>query len=125
LVADILREIAGWGEFAAAVEAVHSMPKQGVASSFDFGRSYGIVLGAVCSLAERIEHPAPGVWKRAMGVTADKETSRRKALDLWPKWSEALKLKRHGDRAEAALIARWLRDVVDPPGARKRVIPRY
>lgn len=92
----------------AVVEQVHSMPKQGVASSFNFGMAYGITLGVLAGTRScRIEHVTPSKWKRAMGVTADKETARLKALDRWPSWSGSFKLKKHADRAEAALIALW------------------
>jgi hypothetical protein len=104
--------IAPWGnnDPTVVVEAVHSMPKQGVASSFKFGKSYGLVLGVVAANRFRVEHVTPARWKRDMRVTADKETSRARALDRWPLWGASFHLKKHADRAEAALIALWFHE---------------
>lgn len=94
----------------AAVEAVHAMPKQGVTSSFNFGRSYGVVLGVLAALDAPVTHLRPTVWKKAAGLTADKSASRRLATDIWPAHADAFKLVKHDGRAEAALLARhaWL-----------------
>jgi crossover junction endodeoxyribonuclease RuvC len=83
------------------------MPKQGVASSFDFGKSYGIVLGVLAGARVHVEHVSPQRWKRAMRLPADKEACRLRAIDRWPGQSHLFKLKKHADRAEAALIALW------------------
>lgn len=91
----------------AIVEQVHSMPKQGVASSFDFGKSYGIVLGVLAGAHVRTEHVSPQRWKKVMRLTADKEQARRRAIERWPKWSDSFKRKKDADRAEAALLALW------------------
>jgi crossover junction endodeoxyribonuclease RuvC len=90
----------------AAVEAVHAMPRQGVSSSFNFGVSLGIVLGVLGALDVAVTHPTPAAWKKAMGVTADKASSRRRATDLWPAWSGTFARVKDDGRAEAALIAR-------------------
>jgi hypothetical protein len=50
------------------VENVHSMPKQGVASSFSFGVGYGIWRGIIAALALPCERVEPAVWKRAVGL---------------------------------------------------------
>lgn len=94
----------------AAVEAVHAMPRQGVSSSFNFGRSLGVVIGVLGTLQAPITHPTPAAWKKAAGVTADKASSRRRATDLWPSHATAFKRVKDDGRAEAALIARhaWL-----------------
>jgi hypothetical protein len=42
-----------------------------------------------------------------MGVTSDKETSRARAINRWPKWHASFARKKDADRAEAALIALW------------------
>ena len=94
-------------DITAIVEQVHSMPKQGVASSFDFGKSYGIVLGVLAGARVHVEHVSPQRWKRAMRLPADKEACRLRAIDRWPGQSHLFKLKKHADRAEAALIALW------------------
>lgn len=89
------------------VEAVHSMPGQGVSSSFKFGMAFGQAV----SLAQRFHAPwhlvAPRVWKKAMGLSSDKNESLEMARELWPE--APLKLKKHVDRAEALLMAEYWR----------------
>lgn len=94
-------------EVVAVVEQVHSMPKQGVASSFDFGKSYGVVLGVLAGARVRVEHVPPTRWKKAMRLTADKEQARRRAVERWPKHAGLFRRKMDADRAEAALMALW------------------
>lgn len=90
----------------AIVEDVHSMPKQGVASTFKFGCAHGAVLGALLALGIPVEMVAPGRWKRSFRLGADKEASRALALRTWPAADCFGRKKDHG-RAEAALIALW------------------
>ena len=89
------------------VETVHSMPKQGVASSFKFGVAYG---GAV-ALAERLNcvwhMVTPQVWKKALKLDSDKNKSSALARELWP-YAPLFRKKDNG-RAEALLMAYWLR----------------
>jgi hypothetical protein len=44
-------------------------------------------------------------WKRHFKLGSDKEFSRALAVRLYP--SAPLNLKKHADRAEALLMARW------------------
>ncbi len=90
-----------------AVEKVHSMPKQGVATTFKFGMAYGMVRVAVGSLLVPVEEPTPNVWKKSFNLDADKEKARLLALKLFPDKSELFKNKKDHGRAEAALIALW------------------
>jgi hypothetical protein len=89
------------------VETVHSMPKQGVASSFKFGVAYG---GAV-ALAERLNcvwhMVTPQVWKKSLKLDSDKTKSLLMARELWP--GAPLKRQKDNGRAEALLMAYWLR----------------
>jgi hypothetical protein len=91
----------------AVIEDCHSMPGQGVASSFKFGRAKGVVEGVVGALGLPVEMPSPTMWKRAMGVTKDKETTRALAIELWPEHVDRFKRKKDADRAEAALLAEY------------------
>jgi crossover junction endodeoxyribonuclease RuvC len=95
---------------ACVVEKVHSMPKQGVASSFKFGTSYGIVIGVVAALEIPLFFAPPQEWKGVMHLIGkDKEAARKLAIERWPTHSDLFRLKKHSDRAEAALIAlSWL-----------------
>lgn len=89
------------------VEAVHSMPAQGVASSFKFGMAYG---GAL-AMAERFNCPwhlvSPQKWKKDMGLSSDKNDSLELAREIWP--IAPLLRKLDNGRAEALLLAEWLR----------------
>jgi len=68
-----------------ALENVHSMPKQGVASSFSFGVGFGVWRGIIATLGLPHERVEPGVWKRALKLTANKGTAVAKALRLFPR----------------------------------------
>ncbi|HEY9867168.1 MAG TPA: hypothetical protein V6D21_23535 [Candidatus Obscuribacterales bacterium] len=91
------------------IENVHSMPKQGVASTFSFGMGFGIWLGIVAAIGIPMEFTTPQAWKKAYGLCSDKEAARVKALQLFPGQANNLKLKKHHGRAEALLLAEYLR----------------
>jgi crossover junction endodeoxyribonuclease RuvC len=83
----------------AYIERAGSMPKQGVASTFKFGRATGSLetVVACCSIPMTIVEPA--VWKKAHHLRGgDKESARQRANAL-------LARKKDHQRAEAALIA--------------------
>jgi len=94
------------------VEAVHSMPGQGVSSMFKFGMAFG---GAI-ALAQRFRGPwhlvRPQEWKRFHKISADKNESLELARQLWPQ--APLARKKDGGRAEALLMAEyWRRRLFD------------
>lgn len=89
------------------VEEVHSMPKQGVVSTFRFGYATGAVTGAITANMIPTALAPPAIWKMQMGVTHDKDTSLDKARLLWPTMSERFKRKKDNGRAEAALLAEY------------------
>jgi crossover junction endodeoxyribonuclease RuvC len=99
----------------AVVESVHSMPNQGVASSFRFGRSFGVVIGVVAALHVPAHFVAPGRWKKHFRLSSDKDQARALALQLWPVNADRFQRKRDADRAEAALIARFGAEVILRP----------
>ena len=89
------------------MEQVHSMPNQGVSSTFAFGRAVGVI-SAVCELTNYPFHlVTPQRWKKHFGLTADKNEALDLARKLFPKAS--LKLKKDINRAEALLIAEYWR----------------
>lgn len=96
----------------AVIERVHSMPKQGVASSFKFGCSYGQARGVVAALRIPLHLVTPNVWKKHFRLSSDKEQSRSLALRLWPEQAAMFARKKHSDRAEAALLARYGAEVI-------------
>ena len=89
------------------VEAVHSMPGQGVSSSFKFGMAYG----AAISLAQRLNCPwhmvDPRRWKKSLKLDSDKDKSLLMARELWPR--APLARKKDNGRAEGLLLAEYLR----------------
>lgn len=87
------------------VEQVHSMPKQGVASTFKFGTGYGIIQGAVAALCLPMRFVTPAKWTGMMRVGSDKNAHRQRCIEMWPDRYELFKLKKHDGRADAALIA--------------------
>ena len=87
------------------VEDVHSMPKQGVASTFKFGRSKGVIEGVLAGLHKRTSYVSPVTWKKYLKLTKKgKEASRTLATKVF-RTDEHWPLKKHNGRAEAALIA--------------------
>lgn len=92
-------------ELRAIVENVHSMPEQGVASSFKFGVCFGAIRGALAALRVPRQYVEPAVWKRHFKLTSDKDASRRRASELLPQHAALWSLKKHDGRAEAALLA--------------------
>lgn len=91
------------------IEAVHALPGQGVTSMFSFGMGYGVWLGIIAALAVPVEFVSPQTWKKHYSLGSDKEASRGKALQLFPSQADELKLKKHHGRAEALLLAEFLR----------------
>lgn len=89
------------------IESVHSMPGQGVSSSFKFGIAFGMAI----AIMERINCPwmlvTPQKWKKELGLTSDKDLSLNMARELWP--DAPLARKMDNGRAEALLMAEWLR----------------
>jgi len=89
------------------MEQVHSMPNQGVSSTFAFGRAVGVI-SAVCELTRYPVHlVTPQRWKKHFHLSADKNESLDMARYYWPE--AKLKLKKDGNKAEALLIAEYLR----------------
>ena len=102
----------GWiaGDVLAALEQVHSMPKEGVRSSFTFGRGMGLWEGILSALAIPYILVPPARWQnRVLGGRWDPEARRLFALRLWgDTLSAELRRKADGGKADALLIARYL-----------------
>ena|SRR5271165_4412275 len=91
------------------LEAVHSMPKQGVSSSFSFGEGFGMWKGIIAAYELPLELVSPQRWKKA--ILADqgkgKDASRFKAIALFPALAEQLARKKDDGRAEAILMTEY------------------
>jgi len=106
---DLLRSIAhssmtsnGY-KLQAVIEAVHSMPKQGVASSFKFGMSYGALRMALICVRIPFESVTPQRWLKEMYCLSkgDKNVTKRRAQELFPE------LKITHATADAILLAEY------------------
>ena len=92
----------------AVVENVHSMPKQGLSSTFKFGMGVGIIHGVAGALRLPLTLVTPNQWKAFHGLRGpDKEASRQLAIRKWPEHNKHLDRKKDADRAEALLIGDW------------------
>lgn len=58
----------------AMIESVHSMPKQGVASSFTFGKGYGGLRMALTAARIPFETADPRTWQKFLGIPPRKKT---------------------------------------------------
>ena len=87
------------------VEQVRSRPGQSAPGMWKFATGYGVILGVLGALDVPVRHVTPAVWKRNLGLTKDKGTSRRLACELWPAHAASFARVKDDGRAEAALIA--------------------
>ena len=92
----------------AMLELVHSMPKQGVSSTFKFGTSYGFLMGLLTALKVPYEQVTPQKWQKFLSCQSggNKNVTKAKAQELWPaeKITHAI--------ADAMLIAEYGRRTV-------------
>lgn len=97
---------------AVMLERVGSRPRQGAATTFSLGDSFGVIRAVLEALApdpEKVQYSIPAVWKRSVGLEpgANKQDSVAMACQLCPAMVEHLRRKKDHDRAEAFLLA-WL-----------------
>ena len=65
------------------IERVHSMPKQGVASTFFFGKQFGVLVGMSYALGKKVDFISPQKWKKVVGLKAKtKKEGKRKAIEM-------------------------------------------
>ena len=90
------------------IEKVHAMPRQGVTSSFQFGRNFGGIEALSYIYSKRVDYIAPAIWKKSLGLGASKKESLDLARlkfgesDLW-------NVKSNDGVAEASLLTLfWL-----------------
>jgi hypothetical protein len=107
-------ELANWiadltlaHELAAVIEQVNAMPKQGVSSTFKFGKSFGFLIGILTALQVPYESYRPQVWQKHMRclTKGDKNVSKAAAQRLWPT------VKITHANADALLIAEFCRQI--------------
>lgn len=88
----------------AVIEHPHSMPGMSSQASFNFGFTCGVSQAMIASALIPIHLVRPNEWKKQMGLSKDKDASRLKASQRFPKYSELWQLVKHDGRAEAALL---------------------
>ena len=111
-IANIIKEMSNKDkEIVVVVEHVNAMPGQGVTSMFNFGQSFGVIKGICAALALPINFVRPAKWKKYFNlINTNKDASRTKAIELYPKNSSNLARKKDSNRADAILIARYFSD---------------
>lgn len=114
-VIDALWRISGAREVMAVVEQVHSMPHQGVASTFSFGTSYGMILGALEALSIPYCTVTPGKWQKFICEAVDKAPNTKQmhynaATRLFPNidFRKSERSKKYDDnKVDATLICEY------------------
>ena len=94
------------------LEDVHSMPGQGVKSTFNFGENFGWIQGVLCAMRIPYQLVSPKKWKGEFSLTSDKKGSIACCKRLFPGASllRTDKCKSEDDgMAEALLMAEYAR----------------
>ena len=90
------------------IEQVSAMPGQGVTSMFNFGQSFGVLKGVCAAMQLPIFFIRPAKWKKYFDlINSQKDSSRVKAIEMFPKFSSLLARKKDTNKADAILIANY------------------
>ena len=90
------------------VEQVSAMPGQGVTSMFNFGQTFGAIKGVCAALGLPIYFVRPSKWKKHFElINSSKDSSRTKAIEMYPALSNDLSRKKDVNKSDAILIARF------------------
>ena len=93
------------------IEQVSAMPGQGVTSMFNFGQSFGVIKGIFSTLEIPIYFVSPAKWKKHFNlIGSEKDASRTKAIELFPKFSNEISRKKDANKADAILIGKYFLD---------------
>ena len=93
---------------AVVVEQVNAMPGQGVTSMFNFGQTFGAIKGVCAALGLPIFFVRPSKWKKHFElINSSKDSSRTKAIEMYPLLSDKLSKKKDVNKSDAILIARY------------------
>ena len=95
------------------VEQVSAMPGQGVTSMFNFGQSFGVIKGICAAMQLPIFFVRPAKWKKHFElINSQKDASRTKAIEMFPKISSILSKKKDSNKADAILIASFYENII-------------
>ena len=98
-------------EIAVVVEQVNAMPGQGVTSVFNFGQTFGAIKGVCAALNLPIYFVRPSKWKKHFElINSSKDSSRTKAIEMYPKLSNQLAKKKDVNKSDAILLARFFNE---------------
>ena len=98
----------GSEEKAVVVEQVNAMPGQGVTSMFNFGQSFGVIKGVCAAMQLPIYFVRPTKWKKHFDlINSQKDASRVKVIEMFPKFSPILSRKKDSNKSDAILIANY------------------
>ncbi|RUM43540.1 MAG: hypothetical protein DSY80_05410 [Desulfocapsa sp.] len=90
------------------IERVHSSPRQGVTSAFNFGMSFKAPIAVANALGIEEIRITPQLWKAYHGLLKKpKDAARILALELHPEFANDLKRKKDCDRADALLLGEF------------------
>ena len=95
-------------DISVVVEQVNAMPGQGVTSLFNFGQTFGAIKGVCAALGLPIFFVRPSKWKKHFElINSSKDSSRTKAIEMYPALSNDLAKKKDVNKSDAILIARF------------------
>ena len=95
-------------EISVVIEQVNAMPGQGVTSMFNFGQTFGAIKGVCAALELPIFFVRPSKWKKHFElINSSKDSSRTKAIEMYPTLSNQLAKKKDVNKSDAILIARF------------------
>jgi crossover junction endodeoxyribonuclease RuvC len=89
----------------AFIEQVGTRPGEGAVGAFSFGEGFGALKGVVVANLIPRTFVRPNVWKKALGVPAEKDGARSRASQLLPRHAHYWARVKDDGRAESALIA--------------------
>ena len=108
---DLARMVRDYDPDVVVVETNAANGGNGSLANFSMALSMGVIFGVVGTLGYPLVRVKPREWQPKVGLgtikgtaAERKEASRQRALELWPN-HEGLNLKKHHNRADAALIA--------------------
>ena len=99
-------------EISVVVEHVTAMPGQGVTSMFNFGQSFGVIKGICSAMELPIFYIRPAKWKKHFNlINSEKDASRTKVIEMFPRISNKLSRKKDNNKADAILIAQYFENI--------------
>ncbi len=108
------------GRAIAFLENVHSMPGEGVSSSFKFGTGFGMWRGILSAYKIPYSLVSPQSWRAKVmpGRKGGKELSLERCRELFPGYKNLFTRAKDDGRADALLIAEYGRMITNNGGDR-------